>query len=733
MSVQQQEVASGSWAARATTPGGSSALARLTLSSAHSQIYVQVRFKVVSQGVNEATLLHLRNAESRLMLSAFVTPGGRMAIRSEVGNFTLGSGTFIERNRWHELQVGLTIENGSGLSSVFLDGVEIPRLATTIQAGDNSVARVELGERSLRRILDVAFDDVTISTDPLPTLAPPVEPTPTALPASLEFVPVADAQVDEDAADTNNGRSTTLRVDGEDDNPVESFLAFDVTGVTGPVTNATLRVYAISGSRDGPDVSTSDTGWSELEITWRNRPERTSGTLADTGPVTTNSWIDLDVTGAVTGDGLVSFVLHTDNSDGVNMSSREGANSPVLILTLGTEEPPPPPPPPTETPVPTDEPTTAPTDEPTGEPTSEPTGTQVESTGTAEATNTPEATEAPTDTPEPTRTSTPRPTATATQPPGETGVILAVGDISSCGNDNDSRTGALVSGLSGDILALGDLAYEDGSARQFAECYDPTWGGVKDRTHPAPGNHEYETSGASGYFDYFGSAAGEQGKGYYSFNIGEWHIISLNSNCDQIGGCGAGSAQEQWLRADLAANPTRCTLAYWHHPTYSTGLHGGSLSRMGAIWKALYDSGAEVVLSGHDHHYERFAPQDGASRVDTNAGIRQFVVGTGGRSLYDLQTLVPNSEVRSNSTYGVLRLILRPAGYDWEFVPVSGGGFTDSGSGGCHDAPGSAVAGGDVALRGPQTLAAVLPAPPSSRSRALRSRRTRISPAQPVA
>jgi hypothetical protein len=289
--------------------------------------------------------------------------------------------------------------------------------------------------------------------------------------------------------------------------------------------------------------------------------------------------------------------------------------------------------------------------------------------------------------------------------------------------------------LSGDILVLGDLAYEDGSSRQFEECYDPTWGGVKDRTHPVPGNHEYETSGASGYFDYFGAAAGEPGKGYYSFNIGEWHIVAINSNCDAIGGCGAGSAQEQWLREDLAANPTRCTLAYWHHPMYSTGLHGSHVSRMRALWQALYDYGAEIVLSGHDHHYERFAPQNASSRLDVDAGIRQFVVGTGGRSLYDLESLIPNSEVRSNSTYGVLRLILRPAGYDWEFVPVSGGRFTDSGSGGCHDVPGRVVAAGDasqaapaMALRGTQTLAAVLPAPPSSRSRALRPRRIRLSP-----
>jgi hypothetical protein len=337
----------------------------------------------------------------------------------------------------------------------------------------------------------------------------------------------------------------------------------------------------------------------------------------------------------------------------------------------------------------------------------------------------------------PTRTSTPRPTATATQPPGETGVLLAAGDISSCGNDNDSRTGALVGGLAGEILVLGDLAYEDGSARQFAECYDPAWGGVKDRTHPVPGNHEYGTGGARGYFDYFGSAAGEPGKGYYSFNVGEWHIVALNSNCDEIGGCGAGSAQEQWLRDDLAANPTRCTLAYWHHPMYSTGLHGSHVSRMRALWQALYDYGAEIVLSGHDHHYERFAPQNAASRLDTAAGIRQFVVGTGGRSLYDLETLIPNSEIRSNSTYGVLRLILRPAGYDWEFVPVSGGRFSDSGSGGCHG-PQPVVASAtddhnatdDLALAGPgsQTLAAVLPAPPSSRSRAMRPRRTRRSP-----
>jgi acid phosphatase type 7 len=262
-------------------------------------------------------------------------------------------------------------------------------------------------------------------------------------------------------------------------------------------------------------------------------------------------------------------------------------------------------------------------------------------------------------------------------------VFVGAGDISSCNNDNDEATAALLDTIDGTVFTLGDNAYGEGSKSQFADCYAPTWGRHLDRTRPSPGNHDYRTADAGAYFAYFGAIAGDPSQGFYSFDLGGWHIISLNSNCDDIGGCDDGSPQMTWLRDDLAAHPAQCTLAYWHHPRFSSGEHGND-DDVAPLWSALYDSGAEIVLSGHDHTYERFAPQDPTGAPDPDRGIRQFVVGTGGAGFYDFQEIQPNSEIRDNETFGVLKLTLDPAGYTWEFIPVAGATFTDTGSGTCH-------------------------------------------------
>lgn len=233
------------------------------------------------------------------------------------------------------------------------------------------------------------------------------------------------------------------------------------------------------------------------------------------------------------------------------------------------------------------------------------------------------------------------------------------------------------------VLVLGDSQYEDGALSKYRQSYDHTWGRLRAITRPAVGNHEYLQRNASGYFDYFGAAAGDPGKGYYSYDLGTWHLIALNSNCSRAGGCGPGSPQERWLRADLAAHPAACTLAYWHHPRFSSGLHGSDRA-YDAVWRALYEAGTDVVLVGHDHDYERFAPQDPDGVADAVRGIRQFVVGTGGRSLYWFRSPQPNSEVRSSDTFGVLVMTLRSLGYDWKFVPEPGRTFSDSGRGFCH-------------------------------------------------
>jgi acid phosphatase type 7 len=259
--------------------------------------------------------------------------------------------------------------------------------------------------------------------------------------------------------------------------------------------------------------------------------------------------------------------------------------------------------------------------------------------------------------------------------------FVGAGDIANCGWNGDEETAELLDRISGVVYTLGDNVYGDGSLRNFNNCYHPSWGRHKERTRPSVGNHEYADPQAAGYFEYFGDAAGESGKGYYSYDLGAWHIIVLNSNCPQVGGCGFESPQMQWLRADLAANTRQCILAYWHHPLFTSGR--APATNMRIAYRTLYQAGAEIVLVSHEHHYERFAPQDHDGVADPDRGIRQFVVGTGGAPLYDFFTPHPNSEVRYNATHGVMKFVLSDGGYTWEFIPTSGP-FTDVGAGSCH-------------------------------------------------
>jgi hypothetical protein len=273
-------------------------------------------------------------------------------------------------------------------------------------------------------------------------------------------------------------------------------------------------------------------------------------------------------------------------------------------------------------------------------------------------------------------------------------VLLAAGDIARCTRLGDEATAALLDDLPGTVATLGDTVYETGTPEEFANCYEPSWGRHKSRTRPAVGDHEYLTPGAAGYFGYFGAAATpldpdcrSSCRGYYSYNLGSWHIVVLNTNCSQVGGCHAGSPQGQWLRADLAAHPTACTLAYWHHPRYSfdVGGGGGDDPRSRDLWQALYEHGAEVVLGGDSHNYQRYAPQDANGNRDDGRGIRQFVVGTGGSNFTPLgDTPPPNAEVGNDTTFGILQLTLHPNSYDWQFVPIEGKSFTDTGTTACH-------------------------------------------------
>ena len=258
-------------------------------------------------------------------------------------------------------------------------------------------------------------------------------------------------------------------------------------------------------------------------------------------------------------------------------------------------------------------------------------------------------------------------------------VLVGAGDIASCRYDDDEATAKLLDSIPGTVFTAGDNVYSNGAPDLFRDCYAPTWGRHRARTRPAPGNHDYDWPRGAGYYAYFGTAAGPAGRGYYSYDLGAWHIISLNSNISMV----AGSPQERWLRQDLAQHRTRCTLAYWHAPRFSSGEHG-NWRAPAPLWNALYAAHADVVINGHDHTYERFAPQSPAGVLDTVRGIREFVVGMGGADFYEFPVIRANSEVRHNKTHGVIKLTLREGGYDWEFVPVRGGEFRDSGSGTCH-------------------------------------------------
>lgn len=263
-------------------------------------------------------------------------------------------------------------------------------------------------------------------------------------------------------------------------------------------------------------------------------------------------------------------------------------------------------------------------------------------------------------------------------------VLVGAGDIGDCDTTGDTATARLIEGIEGTVFTAGDNAYPEGRATDFRDCYDPTWGPFKDRTRPAPGNHDWVTKDLKGYLDYFGTAATTDGDPWYSYDLGTWHVVVLDSMCGETGGCGKGSDQGKWLAADLAASDARCTLAIWHHPRFSSGAHGND-DGVATFWQALYAAGADVVINGHDHDYERFKPQDPAGREDRVRGIREFVVGTGGAELRPFEDAKRNSELRVAVSHGVLKLVLHADSYEWRFIPT-GGDFSDSGSAHCHQA-----------------------------------------------
>jgi hypothetical protein len=282
---------------------------------------------------------------------------------------------------------------------------------------------------------------------------------------------------------------------------------------------------------------------------------------------------------------------------------------------------------------------------------------------------------------------------------GPTVRVAAAGDIACDPAEADFNAGtgtattcrqmavsdAIIAGAYSAVLPLGDEQYNAGTAVAFNSSYRPSWGRLDAISHPVVGNHEYGSPSAGPYFTYFGASAGTSGQGWYSYDIGSWHVIALNSNCAYIsGGCGTGSPEESWLRADLAAHPVGCTLAYWHHPLFTSGQQGPT-AQMSTIWADLAGASADLVLNGHEHDYERFAPQSATGQRDDAHGLREIIVGTGGENHMTFHAVpAANSEVRDNSSFGFLELTLSSGAYSWRFVPTAPDTFTDGGSGTCH-------------------------------------------------
>jgi hypothetical protein len=439
---------------------------------------------------------------------------------------------------------------------------------------------------------------------------------------TVSVTPVADVYVSAAAPRRNFGRARTIAVDRQ---PVtRALLRFRVRGLTGGVRRATLKLYATQVRGHGLRVtSVRSRAWSERRVTFASAPAL-GRTVARTR-VVRRGWIAVDVTSLVRRPGTVNLALAVAAPPGkIVFASREARRrAPRLVVTSGAPS--------------------GPVIAAAGNIACDPTWPQYNG-GKGTATDCHQA---------------------------ATSDVLAQAKLAA-------------------VLTLGDAQYGCGGYSAYQQAYGATWGRLKSITHPTPGNHDYTTAGGSGcdpsgraggYFDYFGAAAGQYGRSYYSFDVGTWHIISLDSQCSAVGGCGPGSPEETWLRADLVAHPAKCTLAYWHYPVFSSGI---GLNRPDALplWDDLDRMGADVVLSAHDHDYERFGLQH-ANGSASPRGMREFVVGTGGRMRHAFAAVASNSQVRDNTTWGVLELTLHPSSYDWRFVPVAGGKFTDSGSSSC--------------------------------------------------
>lgn len=537
----------------------------------------------------------------------------------------------IEKNIWVEYDVTAAI-SGNGTFNFVLVGESSDEIRFSSREGSNPPELVITMDPSINTPPTTA---TLLPTDTQPSDSTAIRTTTPGAALSnssallsnpLTLNPVADAYIASGSPSTNYGSATRLQVDNS---PVKHILLkFNVSGINGqPIVSAKLRLYTLDGGDKGGDFyRVNNQTWQEGTVTWNNAPTAETTRLATLGSVNKNRWYEVNVTSWITGDGTYSLRISTTAINGVDYSSREGANSPQLVITLGGAVP--------------------------------------------------SATRTPTVTQSSSATRTRTPTRTPTSNPTSSGsvVLVGAGDIASCSRTQDEATATLLDNISGTVFTTGDNVYPDGTSSEFTNCYGPTWGRHKARTKPVPGNHDYHTSGAAGYFQYFNNIPA-----YYAYNLGSWRIYALNSEISMS----SSSAQVTWLQNDLAANPRQCVLAYWHKPRWSSGDNHGNDSAVQTLWQVLYNAGAELVINGHEHNYERFSDMN-ASGSAVSQGLREIVVGTGGAGLYSFGSPLSTSQVRNSSTFGVLKLTLRATGYDWQFVPVAGSSFTDSGSDTCR-------------------------------------------------
>jgi acid phosphatase type 7 len=556
ITVQQTEVKSGAWAARATSVSTSS-WAWKSLGGTRTELFLRAWVKVLSHSTSHI-LLRFRTDSGSIIASVGVNASDRVYRRNDVSGTTTTSTTVLSRGVWHDLQMRVLVNGTASQTGVWLDGSQIASLSGTTSLGTSPIGRVQIGDNAGTRTSDTVFDDVVADTVFIGGAGDTTPPsTPTGLSAAA---PVSNR------VDLSWNRSPETDVAG--------YTVYRNGTPLAPVNGATTTTY-------------SDTTVS---------------------PSTTYSY---------SVDAFDTAQNHSPPSGSVSVTTPSGGGSSDPVIAAAGD---------------------------------------------------------------------------IACDPASTSFNGGNGTASKC---HMKQTAAILQNLLSTtnlqaILPVGDTQYDCGGLQAFNQSYALSWGQsqLKSISRPVVGDQEYTATGtdcaanAAGYFTYFGSAAGDPAKGYYSFDVGTWHVVALNSECTQVGGCGPGTPQYQFLQADLAAHPTTCTLAYWHKPRFASSQGAGSPST-GPFWDLLYAAGAEIVLGGHHHVYERFDPQTPSQQASAN-GIRSFTVGTGGKSLGQFFTIQPNSVVRENTTYGVLKLTLHPTGYDWQFVGEAGSTFTDAGTATCH-------------------------------------------------